>query len=131
MRILTRHQALCLTCHSYHGYVSDFTSHSGIHSNQTANGYEYTLVIWFLRSWRSPLVQYQVLSDSMGGGVIVLCFVALGLQLGMGFNTNITDDEDYDYSGSGSGSGECTLSVAAVCCKSVIIIATMTSVERE
>ena len=70
----------------------------------------------------------------MGGGVIVLCFVALGLWLGMGFNTNITDDEDYDYSGSGSGSGfgECTLSVAAVCCESVInIIATMSSVERE
>ena len=66
----------------------------------------------------------------MGGGVIVLCFVALGLWLGMGFNTNITDDEDYDYSG--SGSGECTLNVAAVCCKSVInIIATMSSVERE
>jgi len=57
----------------------------------------------------------------MGGGVIVLCFVALGLQLGMGFNTNITDDEDYDSgSGSGSGSGKCTLNVAAVCCKSVI-----------
>ena len=35
-----------------------------------------------------------------------------------------------DYSG--SGSGECTLNVAAVCCKSVInIIATMSSVERE
>ena len=70
----------------------------------------------------------------MGGGVIVLCFVALGLQLGMGFNINITDDEDYDYSGSGSGSGsgECTLNVAAVCCKSLInIIATMSSVERE
>ena len=66
----------------------------------------------------------------MGGGVIVLCFVALGLWLGMGFNTNITDDEDYDYSG--SGSGECTLNVAAVCCKSIInIIATMSSVERE
>ena len=69
----------------------------------------------------------------MGGGVIVLCFVTLGLRLGMGFNT-ITDDEDYDYSGSGSGSGsgECTLNVAAVCCKSLInIIATMSSVERE
>jgi len=71
-----------------------------------------------------------VLSDSMGGGVIVLCFVALGQRLGIGFNTNITDDEDYDYSG--SGSGECTLNVAAVCCKSVIdIIATMSSLERE
>ena len=55
----------------------------------------------------------------MGGGVIVLCFVALGLQLGMGFNTNIPDDEDYD-SGSGSGSGKCMLNVAAVCYKSVI-----------
>jgi len=44
----------------------------------------------------------------MGVGVVVLCFVALGLQLCMGFNTNITDDEDY-Y----SGSGECTLNVAA------------------
>jgi len=54
------------------------------------------------------LVQYRVLSDSMGVGVVVLCFVALGLQLCMGFNTNITDDEDY-Y----SGSGECTLNVAA------------------
>jgi len=61
----------------------------------------------------------------MGAGVIVLCFVALGLQLGMGSNANVPDDEDY-YSGSGSGSGKCTLNVAAVCCKSVInIIATM------
>ena len=109
-------------CPSYHGYVSDFTSHSGIYSNQSVHGCEYTLVIWFLRSWRSLLVQYQVLSDSMGGGVIVLCFVTLGLRLGMGFNT-ITDDEDYDYSGSGSGSGsgECMLNVAAVCCKSVLL----------
>ena len=59
----------------------------------------------------------------MGGGVIVLCFVALGLRLSMGFNTKITDDEDYDYSGSGSGSGsgECMLNVAAVCCKSVLL----------
>jgi len=54
----------------------------------------------------------------MGGGVIVLCFVALGLQLAMGSNTNVPDDEDYDYSG--SGSGECTLNVAAVCYKSVV-----------
>ena len=40
--------------------------------------------------------------------MIVLCFVALGLQLAMGSNAYIPDDEDYNYSGS---AGECRLFV--------------------
>ena len=44
----------------------------------------------------------------MGAGVIVLCFVALGLQLAMGSNTYTPDDGDYNYSGS---AGECRLNV--------------------
>ena len=40
--------------------------------------------------------------------MIVLCFVALGLQLAVGSNAYISDNEDYNYSGS---AGECKISV--------------------
>ena len=72
-------------------------------------GYEYTLVILILKALTVYfLFSIKCFTDSMGGSVIVLCFVALGLQLAMGSNTYTPDDGDYNYSGS---AGECRLNV--------------------